>query len=358
MKQIKMLVFDIDGVITDGKRYINMVGEMKSLSLKDLDAIHQLQDAGYIVGCISGEDTEFSKGFVQTACLDFARLGCKEKDNALKEMAKQNSLQLENVCYVGDGKYDIQALKLAGVSICPVDAIDEVKQVSDYILTRKGGEGCIAEICTILMSNDCDGKTTEEWISLILNRMEEHLTVLKELMTDSNRIKKIRDATEMIVRCYKWNRKLLICGNGGSAADAQHLVAELVGRFYLERRAFNAEALTTNTSVITSLANDYNYEMIFARQVEAKASKGDVLIGITTSGTSKNVRQAFRKAKQCGVHTILMTGKVSADAEIFSDTDCLIEVPAHDTPRIQEMHILIGHIICELVERETTGNSI
>ena len=114
--------------------------------------------------------------------------------------------------------------------------------------------------------------------------------------------------------------------------------------------------MSTNTSVLTALANDYDYDMIFARQVEAKASEGDVLIGITTSGTSKNIRQAFQKAKQQGVRTILMTGKIAENVEILQDTDCLLAVPSRDTPRIQEMHILMGHIICELVEREIAEN--
>ena len=354
MNQIKMLVFDIDGVITDGKRYINNSGETKSLSLKDLDAIHQLQESGYIVGCISGENTGFSKEFVRIASLEQTRLGCKEKDIALREMAEQNGLSIDTVCYVGDGKYDVPALEMAGLSLCPADAIDEVKQVADRVLTRKGGDGCIAEIWTLFTArNYRNEKDRKEQNAAIMQRMHEHLSILTDLMKNRNCISHIEEAASMIVDCYKQNGRVLICGNGGSAADAQHLVGELVGRFYLERRALDAEALTTNTSVITSLANDYDYNMIFARQVEAKASQGDVLIGITTSGTSKNVRQAFVKARQCGVHTILMTGKISADAEILPDTDCLIEVPALDTPRIQEMHILIGHIICELVERET-----
>lgn len=354
MNQIKMLVFDIDGVITDGKQYIYNAGEMKSLSLKDLDAIHQLQESGYMVGCISGENTGFSKEFVQIASLEQIRLGCKGKDIALREMAEQSGLSIENVCYVGDGKYDIPALEMAGLSLCPADAIDEVKKVVDVVLTRKGGEGCIAETYTILSLRDnLNGNIKKERNDTILQRMQEHLSTLTNLMENRSYISHIEEAVSMIVDCYKKNGRVLICGNGGSAADAQHLVGELVGRFYLERRALDAEALTTNPSVVTSLANDYDYNMIFARQVEAKASNGDVLIGITTSGTSKNVRQAFRKAKQCGVHTILMSGKIPLDAEILLDTDCLVEVPAWDTPRVQEMHILIGHVICELVERET-----
>lgn len=352
MNHIKMLVFDIDGVITDGKEYINKDGVIKTISLKDLDAIRQLQESSYIVGCISGEDTDFSRSFVQTAHLGQARLGCKEKDAALENMARQNEVPIEEVCYVGDGKYDIPALKIAGLALCPFDAITEVKQVVDRVLNCKGGDGCIAEIYTLLTMRASKTDNNDR-NATILKRMNEHRSILACLMEMPDSLACIEKAAGMIVNCYGQNGRVLICGNGGSAADAQHLVGELVGRFYLERRALDAEALTTNTSVITSLANDYDYDMIFARQVEAKALKGDVLIGITTSGTSKNICRAFAKAKQCGVLTILMTGDISADAEILQDTDCLITVPAKDTPRIQEMHILIGHIICELVERET-----
>lgn len=358
MKKIKMLVFDIDGVITDGKRYVCGDTEIKSLSLKDLDAIHQLQDDGLKVGCISGEDTGFSQSFVHTARLDFARLGCKSKGTAFAELAEQFGLSLEEVCYIGDGKYDIPALKAAGIGVCPADAIEEARQAANVILTCRGGEGCIAELYTLLNKRTDLKDTASEQNAAIARRMDEHMAVLSRLMEEPDRIAQIGKAVSMIADCYRAHGRVLICGNGGSAADAQHLAGELVGRFYLERRALDAEALTTDTSVLTALANDYDYDVVFARQVEAKASSGDVLIGITTSGTSKNIRQAFKRAKLCGVKTILLTGAIANGAEILEDTDCLLSVPARDTPRIQEMHILIGHIICELVEKEIADETI
>ncbi len=330
---------------------------MKSLSLKDLDAIGQLREGGYKVGCISGEDTIFSRGFIRTACIEQARLGCKKKDKALVELAEQCGFSIKEVCYIGDGKYDIPALRIAGLAMSPADAIDEVKQAADIILTRKGGDGCIAECCTMLfdlLHQNCQDKW--KCNSLVEQRMNEHLSTLTELMGQKERMFRIGEVADMIVNCYKQHGKVLICGNGGSAADAQHLVGELVGRFYLERQALNAEALSTNTSVLTALANDYDYDMIFARQVEAKALKGDILIGITTSGTSRNIQRAFQVAKQCGARTVLLTGEITEKAKILEDTDCLLAVPAKDTPRVQEMHILMGHIICELVEREIAEN--
>lgn len=352
MSQIKMVVFDIDGVITDGKKYTNGESEMKSISLKDLDAIGQLREYGYKVGCISGENTEFSRYFVNTMHLDQVKLGCKEKDTALDEMAKQYGFSAEEICYIGDGKYDIPALKMAGLALCPADANDEVKKISDVVLNRRGGDGCIAESYSLLASVPDSNSYLQGWHDVLMQRMNEHLLILNKLMVKKDCISQIEEAADMIVRCYKRDGCVLICGNGGSAADAQHLVGELIGRFYLERKALNAEALSVNTSVVTALANDYDYDMIFARQVEAKASKGDILIGITTSGTSRNIQLAFKEARQCGMKTILMTGDVPESAEVLHDTDCLLAVPARDTPRIQEMHILIGHIVCELVEKE------
>ncbi len=353
MSQIKILVFDIDGVITDGKRYLSEDTETKSLSMKDLDAIRQFQESGYIIGCISGEDTDFSEKFVQITHLDQVRLGCKSKDTAFKEMVKQYNLSLREACYIGDGKYDVPALKIAGLALCPSDAIDEVKQVADIVLTRKGGEGCIAESYTLLAKRMCGNAAMDkEWGVVVAQRMQDHLTVLTDLQKEQEYIAGIMEAASMIADSYRRYGRVLICGNGGSAADAQHLAGELVGRFYLERRALDAEALTVNSSVLTAVANDYDYDMVFARQVEAKASEGDILIGITTSGTSENIQKAFKKAKHLGARTILLTGKVARDAKILQVTDCLLSVPAKDTPRIQEMHIMIGHIICELVERE------
>jgi D-sedoheptulose 7-phosphate isomerase len=145
-------------------------------------------------------------------------------------------------------------------------------------------------------------------------------------------------------------KKLIIFGNGGSAADAQHIAAELTGRYKSERRGLPAIALTTDTSALTAIANDYGYKNVFSRQVEALAKKGDVVLGISTSGNSKNVIKALKKAKKLGCKTIGLSGK---DGGKMSDIcDINIVVPSNDTPRIQEMHILIGHIICQSVDNE------
>jgi D-sedoheptulose 7-phosphate isomerase len=160
----------------------------------------------------------------------------------------------------------------------------------------------------------------------------------------------IKQAADAIVNSLKAGNKILICGNGGSAADAQHIAAELVGRYKLERKALPAIALTTDTSIITAWSNDYNFDTIFERQVEALANKGDILIALSTSGNSENIINAISKAKEKGLTIISLTGKDGGKIKPISDIN--INSSSKNTPRIQECHMLAYHIICELVEKE------
>ncbi|MGA1843512.1 MAG: SIS domain-containing protein [bacterium] len=162
-------------------------------------------------------------------------------------------------------------------------------------------------------------------------------------------------ATEMLVRALKQGNKVLFFGNGGSAADAQHLAAELVNRFLFDRPALPGIALTTDTSVLTSIANDSDYTMIFSRQVEALGREGDVAFGITTSGSSGNVLAGLKKARERGMGTIALIGGRNVES-LRDSVDVVISVPSTSTPRIQEAHIMIGHILCELVEEQMFSN--
>lgn len=157
-------------------------------------------------------------------------------------------------------------------------------------------------------------------------------------------------AAEAIISSFKNGGKLMLCGNGGSAADSQHIAAEFIGRFQKERRALPAIALTTDSSILTSLSNDYSYDIVFARQVEALGKKGDVLIGISTSGNSPNVVKAFEKARALGVTTIAFSGRDGGP--VAKAADIAIIVPAQKTARIQESHITLFHALCEVVEDE------
>ncbi len=180
----------------------------------------------------------------------------------------------------------------------------------------------------------------------IKDKLLESIQVKEELMRSS--INQIIQIVNCIIECLKRGRKVIFFGNGGSAADCQHLAAEFVGRFKKDRKALAAVALTTDTSIITSLANDYGYEVIFAKQIEALGNKGDVAIGISTSGKAKNVIMGIRKAKEMNLKTICLSGCDGGTLEKAAGMSLI--VPSKITARIQEAHITIGHIICELAE--------
>ena len=182
----------------------------------------------------------------------------------------------------------------------------------------------------------------------VIDIIDASIATKQRLLQDQEMIDKIEKAAIIITKAYKQGKKVLLCGNGGSAADAQHLAAEFSGRFYLNRRALPAEALHVNTSYLTAVANDYSYDVVYSRLVDGICHEGDVLFGISTSGNSINIVNAMIKAKEMGLITIGFTGENGGNMRDHSDF--LFNVPSNDTPRIQECHILIGHIICQLVE--------
>lgn len=184
--------------------------------------------------------------------------------------------------------------------------------------------------------------------SLVKQRIEDHIAVANLLLQDTTAIEKALTITAETVQT---GRTVFFCGNGGSAADAQHLAAEFVGRFVRERDGLPAVALTTDTSILTAVGNDYGFDTVFARQVKALARPGDLVVGLSTSGNSVNVLAAFAAAQEAGAKTIAFTGR--SGGKMKETADCTITVPADITARIQEMHILIGHILCEWIDEVT-----
>ena len=185
---------------------------------------------------------------------------------------------------------------------------------------------------------------------MIKSRISSSIEVKEKILKNDILIGNIQKAADLILSCYKSNNKVWLCGNGGSAADAQHIAAELSGRFYIDRPALFAEALHVNTSYITAVANDYSFDDIYSRYIKAAANSGDILIAISTSGNSKNIVNAVNEANNKGAKIISLTGETGG--KLKNITDILINIPSKDTPRIQESHILIGHILCEIIEDE------
>jgi D-sedoheptulose 7-phosphate isomerase len=185
--------------------------------------------------------------------------------------------------------------------------------------------------------------------------MESIQNILTEVVTLAQRLKNskefndvIEKITERMIECFRNGNKVMFCGNGGSAAEAQHLAAELSGKFYLDRQPLPAEALHVNSSYITAVANDYSFDKIYSRYISGIGKKGDILVGLSTSGNSENIIQAFISARENGITTVAFTGESGGKLKKLSDF--IVPVPSKQIPRIQEIHLLIGHIICETVE--------
>ena len=184
--------------------------------------------------------------------------------------------------------------------------------------------------------------------------ISESISVKSNLLGDEELLGRVSEIVDKMVAALRKGNRIYFCGNGGSAADAQHLAAEFSGRFYIDRDALPAEALHCNTSYLTAVANDYSYDVVYARLIKGLGNKGDFLLGLSTSGNSTNIMKAFEVAREKGIITVGFTGESGGQMKALSDY--LLNVPSKNTPRIQESHILLGHIICELVEEKYFAN--
>lgn len=366
---IKLIAFDIDGVITNGKVTIDEYGkESKNIDFRDIDSIFELKNKGYKIAFITGENSAISQYFNNRFKPDYFYNAVKNKEEILKKISELSGIKLKNICYVGDGKYDIKAMKISGYSICPQNAIKEIKEVSDISLSSNGGDGFIYDIKNLLLSkidsnednfekrkynnyidNEYSTKENDNNYINIENLLKRHKDIFIQVSNSFEIKMQMKTIVDTIVKALNNNNAIYTFGNGGSASDAQHIAGEFVGRFFKERKALSCEALTANTSIITALANDYTYDIVFSRQVEAKCKKGDVLIGLSTSGKSKNVLKAFEEGKKIATVNIAFIGSKSNDA-IEKFADIIVKVPSDITPAIQEMHMMLNHIICQMVE--------
>ena len=345
---IKAVVFDIDGVLTDGAITVDSEGrEQKRINLKDIDAFFTLKKRGYILAAITGEDTEIVKYFENRFPWDYFYKGTKKKKETIQEIVEKANCDIGEICYIGDGKYDVDAIKMVGLGVCPADAVTDAKVAADVILHNTGGNGCVWELKEILKRLDNEDKEYQYFY----DHLYAHMYIFKNIVSDYKLVEKVMSIGKELTQILSNNGQLFLCGNGGSAADAQHIATEFVSRFYKERPGMNAEALTVNTSTLTAVGNDYSFERVFTRQLEAKSRPGDMLIGISTSGRSKNVVEGLRFAKKNGLRTVMLMG--DHYAPVLPDfVDYIIKVPSKDTPRIQEAHIFLGHLLAEYVEEE------
>lgn len=190
----------------------------------------------------------------------------------------------------------------------------------------------------------------------IKDQIKKSFEIKQAIYENEDLINKIEEVSKICVELYRGDKKTILAGNGGSAADAQHIAAELVGRYGFDRPSIPSLALTTDTSCLTAIGNDYGYDNVFSRQLEGMGQEGDIFIGISTSGNSKNIINAFVSAKKKGITTVALVGRDGG--EMAKMADIALVVPSDSTPRIQESHILIGHIICDIIEKEIFGDGV
>ena len=272
----------------------------------------------------------------------------KDKLFALQQLSTQSGFSLIEMCYVGDGDRDAMALSQVGLGLAPANATQSAKAAAHRVLSHSGGAGAVAEAIMIIQQQlSLQKKSTAleiEMRTILTDSQAAH----KQMMEVSLPI--LVQIAQVLISAIRNGRKVLLFGNGGSAADAQHVAAELVGRFFHERQPWPAIALSTNTSILTAVGNDWDFSDIFTRQVRALARNGDIVVGISTSGNSLNVVRGLQTGREQGAITIGFTGLNGGNVAI--NTDLCFCAPHYSTPRIQELHILAWHAICQILEEE------
>lgn len=348
VNDILVLALDIDGVLTDGTGLVEP-GEsyQPRFDFHDLDAVAEARRSGFLVALVTGEDTNLIDRIAKRFAIDHVSRGANDKVAALNALSAKLGVSLENFCYIGDGDRDAQAFALVGLGLAPINATAKAKKAAHRVLSSPGGAGAVAEAVTLLQQLKMDARDTAQLESNLRLILSDSLSAHQMFLNGS--LATLVEITQAFLHAIRTGHKVLLFGNGGSAADAQHVAAELVGRFAQESDPFAAIALTTDTSVLTCIGNDWEYADIFARQVRALARPGDIVVGISTSGKSANVLRGLAAAAKAGATTIGFTG--SNGGPIVQHCQLCFMAPAQSTPRIQELHLLAWHAVCEMVER-------
>jgi D-sedoheptulose 7-phosphate isomerase len=352
VKDILVLALDIDGVLTDGTGVLQPSESYEPrFDFHDLDAVTEARRGGLVLALITGEDSDLVDRIARRFGVGHVMRGAKDKVAALKTLSEKLGVALENFCYVGDSDRDALAFSSVGLGLAPSNATPKAKATAHRLLSSAGGTGAVAETVTLLQRLKADAASGADLEKELRRIVTDSVNAHQELLNGS--MATLVEVTQAFVRAIRTGHKILFFGNGGSAADAQHVAAELVGRFAQESDPFAAIALTTDSSVLTCIGNDWDYAEIFSRQVRALARTGDVVVGISTSGKSPNVLRGLQSGRDCGALTIGFTG--AKGGPISDCSDLCFYAPAQSTPRIQELHLLAWHAVCERVEQTLLG---
>jgi len=346
---LQVLALDIDGVLTDGRAALTDSGDGdKRIHFHDLDAVTQARRAGFTIALVTGEDNAHVDRIACRFGVETVVRGAKDKAAAIRALSAQVGAPPEAFCYVGDSDRDAPALQMVGLGLVPADATPAAKAAAHRVLSRPGGAGAVGEAVALLLRMREDDAQADALLDEARRIAFESLTAHQRFMEES--LPTLVQVAQAFVRALRSGRKILLFGNGGSAADAQHVAGELVGRFLRESEPWPAIALTTDSSILTCVGNDWEFADVFARQVRALARPGDVVVGISTSGRSPNVLRGLEDARKRGAVTVGFTG--AEPREMGARCDLCFCAPAHATPRIQELHLLAWHTICEIVEEQ------
>jgi len=346
--EIRVLALDIDGVVTDGTGIFTPGQEYEPrFDFHDLDAIAAARRAGYTIAFVTGEDTDLVDRVASRFGIEHVIRGAKDKVYALEKLADQLDVSLKCFCYIGDGDRDAPALSRVGLGLATANATPDAKAAAHRLLSNRGGAGAVAEAVSLLERLKADSQSASGIKNAIKESIQASIAAHERLLGESVAV--LVEITQALIRALSSGNKILLFGNGGSAADAQHVAAELVGRFAQNSDPWPAIALTTDTSVLTCVANDWEYAEIFSRQVRALAKPNDVVVGISTSGSSPNVLRALESGRKCSAVTIGFTG--AKGSRILEHADICFRAPSAETPRIQELHLLAWHSICAMVEQ-------
>lgn len=338
----KWLVLDIDGVLTDGSDTVPP-GE-KRLFLRDLDALTRARREGIGVAFLTGESEAVAGPVVERCGGGPALYETKDKVEGMRRLVGQLGCSLSEVCYVADGERDAPALELVGLALSPCDASAAARAVADRVLVSAGGRGAVEEV--VAMICPVAGRSGDELADSVRGELNAAANAMGTLAESG--VETLVRVVEVMTGSLAAGGTVFLFGNGGSAAIAQHAAAELVGRYRRKRGALPAVALTADTALLTALANDFGYENIFGRQVEALARWGDVAVGMSTSGLSDNVARGLAAARRMGSRTIALVG--ADPGAVGAQAEFCLTFPAPDTARVQELHLTALHAVCSCLD--------
>lgn len=356
--KIQMIIFDIDGVITDGKLVIDSKGgEYKSMDFRDIDAIFAFKRNGYQIAFVTGENTKITEYFNRTFKPDYFYSGNKDKANAIKEISEQSGIPLKEICYIGDGKYDVAPMEIAGYSACPKNAIEAVKNVAGIHLNSFGGNGCIHELMNIVFDINNSKKEYEkefcvqEESTLDLRSIDAVVTEYKDKMNffmSSNDIKhKITMIADKMLKCMKQKGNIIFLGDNEIISN--YLSESIKNRLLYKKINVYCEVLKTHLSACQVGKEDWSGEEDISFQVAVKANEGDILFGIMIKQAQDSMINALDEGKKHGTFNIVFVGE-ELSCKLKEDCDLLLPIPIQEPFQTQGMVVIIWHIILELLD--------